>query len=1238
MPLPSSRRSVVTRTAATTRRPADARGFALLITITLLAFLVLLLVSLASLTRVETQVASNTQQLATARQNALLALNVALGQLQQAAGPDQRVTATADLLPATHPSKKYWTGVWDTSNPANNPSGLTPGTLPAPTWLVSGTTPTNTGAASTLAAGIDSDGTHVRLVGRATTETAATGNEIIVPLQDINAPAGAVPGLDSTATPVVARIGYWVGDEGVKARIDLDDPKTDRPATSTGNPSLPDKNPSDTEKRQSLMVAGRTGGELLATAASPAAAPLPAAAYLGDSTGAYEYAANTPSSANFRRDLAKLTTLQQASLLGTDFTPDFLKRRFHDITVHSQGVLADVANGGLKKDLTAGLLGSTVPPGLADTDTLFRVPALNTLTLSSGGTTPFTLPITASGNLPAQFPTWGALRSYVQLQNSLSVASPSIAPRGTTNSQMGIHPVIARYQVWFHVVRVDAPGSPANGSVRLLYFPAVVLWNPYDVDLAPTTYAMKIYWSATGATPYSSTDPLAVRWPKVLAEQGPVGISNPATGVAAIGSGTFHGTVGSFNTTSSKGFVINCTIPIPAGGTVVFTPSSNVDFFSATPANLELTPGWNTYFWWEQVIPRPTPGQEYKKLIILPRNHGEVDMQLSLDGAFTPATTSNPGEPAGDQLQRLFRANLWVGDTPTVAPSTGVTFPAPAANPARPAFDVSKDPVTKLPPTMPLGLFTGLFTGNPVAGHVFKLKMTNQVTGGDNGFGMKWISQYDPTAPALSRTAGDNVSTGPGTSGGYNRIPNQSAGAFATASGSFTINDPPDMGWSTDFAPHNAASARLVVRHLPRSETGVLSLGALQHASVHPFTGVGTIYDYNNTPPYGYVASAMPTYAIGNSFSDPRVRQTDPDGFPNDWGAWTLTTSGTQKRRFHFDLSLVLNRVLWDRFFFSSVPTTGVPAFPLANHRHTIYDAKNLGVATLAGNLKGYDTAAASLTVQGAFNINSTSREAWRALLASTRKAPSVLKNGSNDPVVKDQLTPFPRSPYPQANQLDSTAIKADGASSPPGFYEGYRSLTDEQLDVLAEKIVAQVKARSADSAYGPFRSLADFVNRRPTATATAIQAQGALQAAIDATTINKAADVVVSETGPAPNLADKNLNMGDRYYFSQMTGKAAEAAPGYLTQADLLQVLGPVISARSDTFLIRAYGETVNPLDPNDVKSRAWCEAVVQRVPDYVNDTADLAQVFPPTNLDNQTFGRRFKIVSMRWLSPADL
>ena len=73
------------------------RGFALLITITLLAFLVLVLVSFAALTRVETTVAGNGQKLDPARKNALYALNLALGQLQKYAGPDQAVSARADI-------------------------------------------------------------------------------------------------------------------------------------------------------------------------------------------------------------------------------------------------------------------------------------------------------------------------------------------------------------------------------------------------------------------------------------------------------------------------------------------------------------------------------------------------------------------------------------------------------------------------------------------------------------------------------------------------------------------------------------------------------------------------------------------------------------------------------------------------------------------------------------------------------------------------------------------------------------------------------------------------------------------------------------------------------------------------------------------------------------------------------------------------------------------------------------
>lgn len=80
--------------------PCPPRGFALLITIVLVAFLVLTFIGLASLTRVETQIVANANAMAGARQSALMALNIALGQLQSAAGPDQRVTGTADLAAA----------------------------------------------------------------------------------------------------------------------------------------------------------------------------------------------------------------------------------------------------------------------------------------------------------------------------------------------------------------------------------------------------------------------------------------------------------------------------------------------------------------------------------------------------------------------------------------------------------------------------------------------------------------------------------------------------------------------------------------------------------------------------------------------------------------------------------------------------------------------------------------------------------------------------------------------------------------------------------------------------------------------------------------------------------------------------------------------------------------------------------------------------------------------------------
>lgn len=74
--------------------------------------------------------------MAVAQANARLALMLAIGELQKTAGPDQRTTAAAEILPAAKPAtpgRVHWTGVRDTGdfNPA------TPDTKTFVRWLVS---------------------------------------------------------------------------------------------------------------------------------------------------------------------------------------------------------------------------------------------------------------------------------------------------------------------------------------------------------------------------------------------------------------------------------------------------------------------------------------------------------------------------------------------------------------------------------------------------------------------------------------------------------------------------------------------------------------------------------------------------------------------------------------------------------------------------------------------------------------------------------------------------------------------------------------------------------------------------------------------------------------------------------------------------------------------------------------------------------------------------------------------
>jgi hypothetical protein len=101
--------------------------------------------------------------------------------------------------------------------------------------------------------------------------------------------------------------------------------------------------------------------------------------------------------------------------------------------------------------------------------------------------------------------------------------------------------------------------------------------------------------------------------------------------------------------------------------------------------------------------------------------------------------------------------------------------------------------------------------------------------------------------------------------------------------------------------------------------------------------------------------------------------------------------------------------------------------------------------------------------------------------------------------------------------------------------------------------------------------------------------------------------------------------------------GPSYQGAPGFLTQADILNVLGNAATPRSDTFTIRGYGEA---RDQNQrVIATATCEAVVQRFADWI-DPADKVETAPAslTSPANRAFGRRYEIVSFRWLNQDEI
>src|SRR5215217_7203107 len=99
-------------------------GFALVVTLMLLILLTVIAVGLLSLATVSLRSAAQGDAAARAKANARLALMMAIGDLQAAAGPDTRVTATASILKDSDPAKQHLVGVWESRkfDPSDLPS------------------------------------------------------------------------------------------------------------------------------------------------------------------------------------------------------------------------------------------------------------------------------------------------------------------------------------------------------------------------------------------------------------------------------------------------------------------------------------------------------------------------------------------------------------------------------------------------------------------------------------------------------------------------------------------------------------------------------------------------------------------------------------------------------------------------------------------------------------------------------------------------------------------------------------------------------------------------------------------------------------------------------------------------------------------------------------------------------------------------------------------------------------
>jgi flagellar motor protein MotB len=1195
-------------------------GFALVIALSLMAFVLLLLLSITTLVQVETQSAGMQKDKLQAQQNALLGLKLALGDLQKFSGADQRITSSAsifdtdastvDIDGVEHPN---WVGVWD-SDPAlphlndrldtndayyNYDERRDGSDNRFLGWLVSGNQDD-----------IDNhDGNEID-----------PEDEVLIFGSDfgqLNAAEQAANQVHVKKVSITAgsanagNYAYWVGDENQKALVD------------TYSTELPTASPADTE-RSRFTINQRSGTETLDAAG-----------------GLFDFVTD-PSLAT---QLGLIQRPESLALLAN--TPEALRKevhlRSHALSSVSTGLLTNPYTSGLKTDLSALLHASDLDAELNrgvphSTDSDSRV----VLAKYPNG----------SANHPSPAaPTWAQLQSWAQLADRGE--GEALLARKHEDDAHGIYPVVTRYRLkLFPTVVAD----PALGDTLDLYFePIVVLTNPYNSPLrlgnemwvqlyfekyykttSPSNdfdrglnvsgrfykwplsrssyYVITFGWNGHYGDNYwgnqnylAYTDPSDIEYrglnfklPDITLEPGEVmsfGIANDGE----LYNGANLLAEGAFETGTTSQVILQHQ---DANGDPLRAPVdwSQVDQFE-NPAPKKTVP--------QAAVDIPVVNRFNRLLTCLnPKTGGQITRSIqpfraaiALSDRATPTQAehfysfaggievANPGIIQRHYFNRSDQGAQYAGSGNF--PMAGGLYDPDSMQARSIFFDIA--------------LGAGFeaqsnrieLSGSPLATHGYRINH-------------RWIDGHNFRAPQHFVSAADSQYQAPNTLYGglavYGHSQNNTISSrwpnFELAK--IRLDGNGRSYWGTGIESDVGGLTRTTFFEAPSPELGLLSLGQLQHMLISE-TSSSDLYGIGGGTAYlklGDTGNVSLSTGFGTGLDGPAV------------GSSSVV-----------DQSFLINNALWDNFVFSGLPDNVNPAELATWNSVPLNDRYVLGESATVADLADPLAATKHISVKGAFNINSTQKEAWKAVLSGGNGL-SIDAFGNGSEVQRSPINRY------------STPLAGSGATYDE-IISGYRQLNDQELDDLAGAIVQQVKTR------GPFLSLGDFINRRVETDNTAAGLRSALETAIDASGIN--AGLIRSEDEPLDSFIEANLPLGSirppLHIEEVFEGPLATAVSQWITQADLLQKIAPFLNARSDTFIIRGYGDATDPIS-DKIRAHATCEAVIQRTYEYIdpatNQAEDAAYSFDPAaeifeqgalSPENRRFGRRFNIVSFRWL-----